>query len=162
MVSQQVATAAHVNVDETGGKQAGARRWLWTAVAANCILFLVAAKRNAAVLPTLLGETFTGLVTSDRYAVYRQIPTERRQICLSHLQRNVLAFAERSGPVGDWGTAFSATFDAVFDAWHVFTDEGRDRVRLIRAVAPLQPRVHSHLDHGKHNFAWQARFSARM
>ena len=157
-IARQVTNATHVNVDETGWKQAGARRWLWTAVAANCTLFLVAAKRNAAVLPMLLGERFAGLVTSDRYVVYRQIPTERRQICLSHLQRNVVAFAERSGPVGEWGKAFNATFDEVFAAWHVFTDEDRDRARLIRAVAPLQARVHSLLEQGKHDFSWQARF----
>jgi len=66
-VAEQVTNAQHVNVDETGWKQAGARRWLWTAVAAHCTLFLVAARRNAAVLPTLLGETFAGLVSSDRY-----------------------------------------------------------------------------------------------
>jgi transposase len=158
VVRQQIATAAHVNVDETGWKQAGARRWLWTAVAANCTVFLVAAKRNGAVLPQLLGETFAGLVTSDRSAVYRQIPTERRQICLGHLQRNVVAFAERSGPVGDWGTAFDATLDDIFAAWHVFTDEGRDRAHLIQAMAPLQARVHSLLAEGKANFTWQARF----
>ena len=157
-VAQQVETAAHVNVDETGWKQAGSRRWLWTAVAANCTLFLVAAKRSAAVLATLLGERFAGRVTSDRYAVYRKIPTERRQICHSHLHRNVLGFAERSGPVGDWGKAFSATFDEVFVAWHVFTDEGRDRDRLIRAVAPLQARVHSLLKEGTQNVSWPVRF----
>lgn len=157
-VAQQVETADHVNVDETGWKQAGSRRWLWTAVAANCTLFLVAAKRSAAVLPLLLGERFAGRVTSDRYAVYRTFPTERRQICLSHLQRNLLAFAERSGPVGDWGKAFRATFDEVFVAWHVFTDEGRDRDRLIRAVAPLQVRVHSLLEEGNQNVSWSVRF----
>ncbi len=155
-VAEQVTNANHVNVDETGWKQAGARRWLWTAVAANCTLFLVAAKRNAAVLPTLLGKTFAGLVTSDRYGVYRQIPTERRQVCLSHIQRNVTAFAERTGPVGDWGTELNATFDEVFAAWHDFTDEGRDRARLIQTIAPLQAKIHNLLVYGKQNFSWQA------
>src|SRR5258708_22945483 len=48
VVGQQVATAARVNVDETGWKQAGTRRSLWTAVSAHSTLFLGAAQRNAA------------------------------------------------------------------------------------------------------------------
>jgi transposase len=155
-VAQQVTNAKHVNVDETGWKQAGARRWLWTAVAANCTLFLVTAKRNAAVLPTLLGETFTVLVSSDRYGVYRKIPIERRQVCLAHLQRNVTAFAERSGSVGDWGKELNATFDEVFAAWHEFTEPGRDRARLIETIAPLRAKMHTLLEHGKLHFSWQA------
>ena len=156
-VAEQVTTAPHVNVDETGWKQAGARRWLWIAVAAHCTLFLVATRRNAAVLPTLLGETFAGLVTSDRYGVYRQIPTERRQVCLAHLTRNVAAFAERGGEVGEWGKAVSATFDEVFAAWHGFTDEGRDRARLVQTIAPLQAKIHTLLDNGRQLPSWQAR-----
>jgi len=154
-VAAQVTAAAHVNVDETGWKQAAARRWLWTAVVAHCTRFLVATRRNAAVLPTLLGDTFAGLVSSDRYGVYRQIPIERRQVCLTHLKRNVTAFAERSGPVGDWGKDMTTTFDKVFAAWHEFTDAGRDRARLIETIAPLRSKIHTLLDHGKHHFSWQ-------
>jgi transposase len=155
-VAEQVKTAAHVNVDETGWKQAGARRWLWTAVAAHCTRFLVATRRNAAVLPTLLGDSFAGLVSSDRYGVYRQIPIERRQVCLAHLHRNITAFAERTGPVGDWGKDVSTTFDNVFAAWHEFTDHGRDRAQLIATIAPLQTKIQTLLDHGKRHFSWQA------
>jgi hypothetical protein len=57
-VAVQAERAAHINVDETGWKQAVGRRWLWTAVAAQCTQFLIANRRNAVVLPTLLGETF--------------------------------------------------------------------------------------------------------
>jgi transposase len=154
--AEQVKSAAHVNVDETGWKQAGARRWLWTAVAAHCTRFLVATRRNAAVLPTLLGDTFAGLVSSDRYGVYRQIPIERRQVCLAHLKRNVTAFAERGGTVGEWGKDVSTTFDNVFAAWHDFTDAGRDRARLIETIAPLRDKIHTLLDHEKRHFSWQA------
>ena len=155
-VAVQVEQAAHLNVDETSWKQAGSKRWLWTAVADNCTRLLVATRRNAAVLPTLLGERFAGLVTSDRYGVYRQIPLDRRQICLSHLQRNISAFAERSGPVGAWGQDMNATFDDVFVAWHSFKNAGRDRARLIETIQPLRDKVHRLLEHGKSHFSWQA------
>jgi len=54
-----------------------------------------------AVLLTLLGETFDGVVSSDRYKAYLRIPLERRQVCWAHLKRNLIAFAERSGEIGD-------------------------------------------------------------
>lgn len=154
-VAEQVTSAPHVNVDETSWKQAGARRWLWTAVAAHCTRFLVAAKRNAAVLPTLLGDTFTGVVTSDRYGVYRKFSIERRQICLAHLQRNVWAFAERTGPVGEWGKSFHATLDDVFAAWHASREDRYDRAWLIATIAPLRAKIHALLEHGKTHFFWQ-------
>ena len=96
-VAAQVTVAKHANVDETGWKQAGARRWLWTAVTETCTLFRIAPRRNAAVLPTLLGDNFAGIVSSDRFGVYRSFPVERRQVRLAHLKRNLTAFAERGG-----------------------------------------------------------------
>ncbi len=103
-VRAQVEAETHANVDETGWKQAGERRWLWVAVTALCTLFVVAKNRSAAVLATVLGETFDGVVSSDRYKAYLSIPIERRQICWAHLKRNLIAFAERGGEIGDWGT----------------------------------------------------------
>src|SRR5579862_6032646 len=102
-VCAHVGATDHANVDETGWKQAGERRWLWVAVTALCTLFLVATNRSAAALLALLGETFDGVVSSDRYKAYLSIPLERSQICWAHLKRPLLGFAERGGEIGDWG-----------------------------------------------------------
>jgi transposase len=75
-VRAQVEAETHANVDETGWKQAGERRWLWVAVIALCTFFVVAKNRSADVLVSLLGETFDGVVGSDRYTAYLSIPTE--------------------------------------------------------------------------------------
>src|SRR5258708_5077460 len=66
-VREQVEAETHANVDETGWKQAGERRWLWVAVTALCTFFVVAKNRSAAVLLSLFGETFDGVVGSDRH-----------------------------------------------------------------------------------------------
>jgi hypothetical protein len=66
-VRERVEAETHANVDETGWKQAGERRWLWVAVTALCTVFVVATNRSAAVLLPLLGETFDRVVSSDRY-----------------------------------------------------------------------------------------------
>jgi transposase len=96
------------------------------------------------------------LASSDRYGVYRQIPIEHRQVCLAHLKRNLAAFAERAGPVGEWGKEMVTIFDNVFATWHEFADAGRDRVRLIATIKPHRDTIHTMLDHGKNHFSWQA------
>jgi transposase len=137
-VRAQVAAETHANVDETGWKQAGERRWLWVAVTALCTFFVAAKHRSAAVLATLLGETFDGVVSSDRYKAYLTIPLERRQICWAHLKRNLIAFAERSGVIGDWGTEAVGVVDEVFAAWYRYKEGGGTRTVLQEEIVPLR------------------------
>ena len=160
-IRAQVRAESRANVDETGWKQAGERRWLWVAVTALCTLFVVAANRSAAVLLTLLGEGFDGVVSSDRFRAYLALPRERRQLCWAHLKRNLAAFAERSGPVGDWGTDGLALVARVFAAWHAFHTDGPDRERLQAEIAPIRAEVHALLERGASSISWQVRaFSA--
>ncbi len=136
-VRAHVETETHANVDETGWKQAGERRWLWVAVTALCTHFLVAKNRSAAVLVSLLGETFDGVVGSDRYKAYLSIPIERRQVCWAHLKRNLVAFAERGGEIGDWGTEAVGVVEKVFAAWYRYKDGESNRAQLQEEVAGL-------------------------
>jgi transposase len=55
------------NIDETNWKEAGNRRWLWTMVTAMVTFFYMAASRNGPALRHLVGETYTGIVGSDRH-----------------------------------------------------------------------------------------------
>ena len=98
--SQTAATTAdHGNVDETGWKQAGRRRWLWVLVSVASTVFPVATQRSAKALKMLLGASFQGIVTSDRFTAYLALPVERRQICWAHLKRNWVAFSELPDPM---------------------------------------------------------------
>jgi len=137
-VRAQVEVETHANVDETGWKQAGEKRWLWVAVTALCTFFVVAKKRSAAVLLSVLGEAFDGVVSSDRYKAYLSIPIERRQICWAHLKRNLLAFAERGGAIGDWGNEAVLLVEKVFTAWYRFKEGGGDRAQLRHEMASLR------------------------
>jgi transposase len=141
-VRAQVQAETHANVDETGWKQAGARRWLWVAVTVVCTFFVVAKQRGPggtpAVLLTVVGEAFAGVVSSDRYKAYLSIPIEQRQICWAHLKRNLLAFAERGGEIGDWGQEAVGVVEKVFAAWYRFRDRGGNRATLQEEMAPLR------------------------
>jgi transposase len=69
--------------DETSWKLWGKLCWLWAAATADIAVFVIHAKRSALGLAALLGENVDGIVHSDRWHVYRQVPDERRQLCLS-------------------------------------------------------------------------------
>jgi len=155
-VRAQVEAETRANVDETGWKQAGERRWLWVAVTALCTFFVVAKNRSAAVLLSLLGETFDGVVSSDRYKAYLSIPLERRQVCWAHLKRNLLAFAERGGAIGDWGTEAVGVVEQVFAAWYRYKDVG-DRARLQDEIAPLRRELQGLWERGTTLPSWAVR-----
>jgi len=61
---------AVINVDETGHRTNGEKRWLWTFVARTFVIYRIASSRGAVVLQTVLGATFAGILGSDRLPSY--------------------------------------------------------------------------------------------
>lgn len=67
-----------VNVDETGRREDKQRAWLWTAVTASLTVFLIDRSQGRAVVESLLGPTYAGIVGSGRYSAYRRFPARKR------------------------------------------------------------------------------------
>ena len=59
-IQTTVQQQAHINMDETGWKEAGKRRWLWVVVSTVATLFHVASSRGGKVIAALLGTPLTG------------------------------------------------------------------------------------------------------
>src|SRR6266436_5176467 len=59
-----------LNVDETGWRTNGDKRWLWGLVGFQFVFYVVAQNRNAEVLVALLGTVFRGILCSDRFSAY--------------------------------------------------------------------------------------------
>ncbi len=78
-----------VNADETGHRTNGDKRWLWTFVAHTFVVYRIATSRSAEVLRAVLGETFAGILGSDRLSTYLTYGAAQRQLCWSHLIRNL-------------------------------------------------------------------------
>jgi transposase len=148
LVQQQ----AHVNMDETGWKEAGKRRWLWVVVSTIATFFHVAASRGGKVLTTILGAEFGGLVSSDRLKVYQALPPERRQICWAHLKRNLLAYYERDGPLGAWAADILAQIAILFALWYRFREGQIDRDMLVLSMQPVQANVRAILERGQRRY----------
>jgi len=151
-IQTTVQQQAHVNMDETGWKEAGKRRWLWVAVSSIATLFHVATSRGAKVISTVLGAAFVGVVTSDRLKSYRVLPLDRRQVCWAHLIRNLLALAERDGRLGAWAADLLAQIDLLFALWHVFRAGRIDRETFAACMQPLQATMRAILERGQRRY----------
>lgn len=136
---EAVRAAPVKHVDETGWKRAGG--WLWLAATASVAAFVIHARRSAAGLTALLGETITGVLCTDRWAVYDRLPPERRQVCWAHLKRDFQKLVDRGGVSVATGRAGLRVAKEVFACWHRHRDGPGDRDRLLEEIAPLARRL---------------------
>jgi transposase len=148
-IAQEVRPAPAKNVDETGWKQAGQKRWLWAAVTSTAALFVIHLKRGAAGLKALLGETIQGLVCSDRWSAYQLIPAQRRQLCWAHLRRDFQAMIDRGGAAAAIGEELLFNADMLFGLWYKVRDGTRSRRWLLRHIDGwLRDEVRALLEEG--------------
>ena len=59
--------------------------------------------RSATAAIELLGNAFAGTVVNDRFSAYNHLHTRQRQLRPTHLQRDLVAIAERPGVSGQIG-----------------------------------------------------------
>jgi transposase len=136
------------NVDETGWKQAGQKRWLWVAATVHVAAFLVHAHRSVAALVALLGQGFVGFLISDRWGAYNGVPVRRRQVCWAHLKRDFQKCVDRGGRARAIGDAGLAIIKRVFKVWHTFRGGGCSRKRLQLRLSPVAKELRRVLEHG--------------
>jgi len=127
--------------DETSWKLWGKLCWLWAAATANVAVFIIHARRNALGLALLLGEEIHGILHSDRWHVYGQVPEERRQVCWAHLKRDFQKIVDYGGPSAFVGRRGLRIVKEVFAAWHAFQQGQVTRRKLKTLMEPLQRRL---------------------
>jgi len=147
-----VQTACVVPVDETGWKEAGKRRWLWTVVSALATLFVVASSRGTRVLHELAGADYGGVIGSDRARAYLHQPPERHQLCWAHLVRNFGALSERGGSLGLWASDWLVLSELVFRLWHGYRGGTLEREQLREVLEPVQMTMPSLLVRGTRRY----------
>ena len=151
------------NVDETGWKKAGAKRWLWVAATSMVVAFLIHPLRNHVPMGLLLGATIYGTVCSDRWRTYERLPRRRWQICWAHLKRNFAKLAERGGKAKAVGNRCLGVLDRVFELWHLFRGGGCTRLQLRRRMRPLRKELRTVLVEGSRSRNRKvARFCCRL
>jgi transposase len=127
--------------DETSWKLWGKLRWLWAAAITGVAVFVIHGKRGATGLAALLGETIKGILHSDRWHVYLQVPEEYRQLCWAHLKRDFRKIVEGGGPSVFVGRRGLRIVGELFVAWQAFLAGTITRRRLQELIAPLERRL---------------------
>jgi transposase len=106
------------HLDETSWREGGKRAWLWVAVTSLVTVFLIRMSRGGQVARELLGERFCGILVTDRYSAYNWYPVRWRQLCWSHLLRDVEAIRGRGGASEEIGNALLEQAHQMFTWWH--------------------------------------------
>jgi transposase len=129
------------NVDETPWPQQKRGLWVWAAVTSLVTVFRILAGRGKAQLQELLGETFAGIVGSDRLWAYNSRDPEQRQVCWSHLIRDFATFIMRGGASEQLGDRLLELADKMFHLWHRVRDGTLERSAFQEEMAPVQAQV---------------------
>src|SRR5271166_74567 len=145
---QAVQEAAAKNVDETGWKKAGAKRWLWGAATAAVACFVITPTRGALGLAALLGNKIKGIISSDRWSVYAQLKLALRQLCWAHLKRDFQKLVDRGSDARDIGEMGLDAVEVVFMLWHAFRGGGLRRSQLQHQICLVRQTLHEWLELG--------------
>jgi len=137
-IQATVQRQAHLHVDETTWWEQRQRGWLWVAVSAVATCFRIDASRGRQALQRLIGDTFGGLVSSDRGSAYTWVAPRQRQLCWAHLVRNLRGLAEADHADSACARQMLAESQALFTAWHAFQAGLFDRVALQMALLPVR------------------------
>lgn len=134
--------------DETSWPQAGTGGWLSVSTSERMALFQIAKYRDRDAAKALLGEDPDGVIVTDRYSVYLYIDDSKRQLCLAHVARDLVALSERDGAPGRLGRKLSRELGRVFGVLHQ-PDRDPDDLRGLREdIAPHRHALHDLLDRG--------------
>jgi transposase len=142
-LEQQLKDQPVLNVDETGWRTNGDKRYLWAFVAARFVVYTVAASRGSEVLNRLLGSVFLGILCSDRFSAYLKYHKGKAQFCWAHLKRNLLGVLEftKSTAVERFCRDALAQHAKLFRLWHKFRAGSIDRQQLLLRSIPIQQRL---------------------
>ena len=151
---QYVQVQEVVNSDETsfcqgngdGANPKQCKGWLWVLATPLVKVFSVALSRAQATAKELLGESFKGILISDRYPAYNWLDVKQRQVCWAHLKRDLTAIAERSGVSKQIGQALLKREHRLFRWWHRVRDGTMSRQQLILAVESLRAGFKAELE----------------
>ena len=121
------------NCDETPTKQGPSKAWIWTVATPLFTVFAIALTRAASVIQGLLGPTYQGVVSSDRYGGYNAYD-KRRQICWAHLKRDFQGLVDAGGEAETIGRRLLHYQQQVFEHWHDYRAGKISRLALKRRI----------------------------
>jgi transposase len=87
-LSDWVKQQGHVHVDETPWLVKGVKEWTWLVASVEFVVFHPADTRGRCELEQMLGQSFSGCLSSDDFSVYNGYAVTSQQKWLAHLQQH--------------------------------------------------------------------------
>jgi transposase len=146
-----------VHMDETSWKQKKVLHWLWIAVGDRVTSFAIHARRGRQQLALWFPDGFAGIVNCDRWRPYERFA--RRQLCWSHLERDLQAIIDAAGTGLAAATRALAGADAMFAVWGACKDGRITRGDLTRDTTGFRKQFQAFCTQGagqKRDRRWRA------
>jgi transposase len=135
-VEEAVPNAASIHLDETSWRQGGVMHWLWIGVTNHLALFAVNRRRGKDQLNLWFPKGYSGVLHCDRWRPYEMFG--RRQLCWSHLERDIQAIIDRKSAGEQPAVDALAGAWSMFHTWHQFKEGKSTRPDLMRETAPYR------------------------
>lgn len=100
-IGQEAKGSALLHGDETGWRVGGVTHWLWCFTNKILTYYLIAKSRGSPALKRFFTEAFEGVLITDFWGAYNKIVSAARQVCLSHLLRD-LSFTDETNRSDEW------------------------------------------------------------
>ena len=133
-----VQTQEVAHLDETRGRQGDQPTWLWVAVTTWVTVCVVRLSRSGHVARELLGETFAGILVTERSSADNWYPVRWRQLCWAHLLRDFEAMRGRGGSSEALGDALLGQAYQMCMWWHRVREGPLQRSPLRSYMTPLR------------------------
>ena len=132
-------------VDQAAVKHSDATTWLrggdltslWTLASAMATVYAVFADGCRDTIRPFFGSQ-KGILVSDRATVFNFWAMAFRQVCWAHLLRKFIAFSERDGPAGKFGSALLDYTTLVFEYGHGYQEGALTREELNTWMQPVR------------------------
>lgn len=129
------------NVD--GCNEKNTQAWLWVMVTPLVVFFEITLSRCTQTAKNLLGEDFSGILNSDRYAAYNWVGLEQRQLCWAHLKREFVKISERTGVSQQIGEDLLNQEKELFKLWYQVRDGTLKRCEFQLKVQSIRNSIKS-------------------
>jgi hypothetical protein len=156
--------------DETPFRDRGLRRYAWAFTTKSFTVFTVG-DRSIDTVYLVLGKTFIGILTSDKYVVYDSYIGDPEvkaiaQKCLEHLKRELKRCADHADPeIRTFGEGGVKRIQAIYKKWHEFKGFGENTSLEAKSVhgelVKLSEELNEYLINGPQKGKAKA-LSARM
>lgn len=160
-LEEKMRGARVAHLDDTSWYEKSRRAYLWVKASGRDSLYRIAASKKMEVVADLLGKGFGGRVVTDRAASFGLVPSERRQVCWSHILRDFQAVEDRGGAWGWLGTWGVDLAHRVFSRWHAYKRGDLSWGMFRRRIAPLEREMMEILERGRNDAEGETRGMCR-